>query len=86
MDRLRRQRAKLKPTKFAMAGRPLPLVSWGAGRRLELDKTFSMPPLAWSRGGDVRRFSLRYSCSEQRVHSGLYDGVTWPDTGFASLD
>jgi hypothetical protein len=31
-------------------------------------------------------FSLRYSCSEQRVHSGLYDGLTWPDTGCASLD
>jgi hypothetical protein len=31
-------------------------------------------------------FSLRYSCSEQRVHSGLYDGLTWPDTGFAALD
>jgi hypothetical protein len=31
-------------------------------------------------------FSLRYSYSEQRVHSGLYDGLTWPDTGCASLD
>jgi hypothetical protein len=31
-------------------------------------------------------FSLRCPCSEQRVHSGLYDGLTWPDTGFASFD
>ena len=31
-------------------------------------------------------FSLRCSCSEQRVHSGLYDGLTWPDTGCASFD
>jgi hypothetical protein len=31
-------------------------------------------------------FSLRCSCSERRIHSGLYDGLTWPDTGFASFD
>jgi hypothetical protein len=31
-------------------------------------------------------FSLRCSCSKQRIHSGLYDGLTWPDTGFASFD
>jgi len=31
-------------------------------------------------------FSLPLPRSEQRVHSGLYDGLTWPDTGFASLD
>jgi hypothetical protein len=31
-------------------------------------------------------FFLRCCCSEQRVHSGLYDGLTWPDTGCASLD
>jgi len=31
-------------------------------------------------------FSLHYSCFEQRVHSGLYDGQTWPDNGCASLD
>jgi hypothetical protein len=31
-------------------------------------------------------FSLRHPCSEQPVHSGLYDGLTWPDTGFASFD
>lgn len=36
--------------------------------------------------GDVRPFSLRCPCSKQRVHSGLYDGLTWPDTGCASLD
>jgi hypothetical protein len=29
---------------------------------------------------------LRYPCSDQRVHSGLYDGLTWPDIGCASLD
>jgi hypothetical protein len=31
-------------------------------------------------------FSLRSPCFEQRVHSGLYDGLTWPDNGYASLD
>jgi len=31
-------------------------------------------------------FSLHNSCSEQHVHSVLYDGLTWPDTGFASFD
>lgn len=31
-------------------------------------------------------FSLRCHCSKQHVHSGLYDGLTWPDTGFASFD
>jgi hypothetical protein len=31
-------------------------------------------------------FSSRCPCSEQHVHSGLYDGLTWPDTGFASFD
>jgi hypothetical protein len=31
-------------------------------------------------------FSLCGYCSDQRVHSGLYDGLTWPDTGFASFD
>ncbi len=31
-------------------------------------------------------FSLRCRCFEQRVHSDLYDGLTWPDTGFASFD
>jgi hypothetical protein len=34
----------------------------------------------------IADFSLRCSCSEQRVHSALYDGLTWPDTGFASFD
>jgi hypothetical protein len=34
----------------------------------------------------IAYFSLRCSCSEQRIHSGLYDGLTWPDTGFASFD
>jgi hypothetical protein len=32
------------------------------------------------------RVSLRCRCFEQRVHSGLYNGLTWPDTGFASFD
>ena len=70
-----------------MAGRSLPPCVSG------------MRDVAWSRAGRfqhrrVRRlvavtfagFSLHYSCFEQRVHSGLYDGLTWPDNGCASLD
>jgi hypothetical protein len=29
---------------------------------------------------------LPYLCSEARVHYGLCDGMTWPDTGYASID
>lgn len=43
----------------------------------------SLPGLVVVRFAD---FSLAFPCSEERVHSGLYDGLTWPDTGCASLD
>lgn len=60
---------------------------------------FGGTDVAWSRAGRFRLsllrdlvtvgfadFFLRCPRSEQRVHSGLYDGLTWPDTGCASLD
>jgi hypothetical protein len=62
-------------------------LSSGAGHCLEIDRTiFNVCACLIFVAVTFADFSLRYSCSEQRVHSGLYDGLTWPDTGFASFD
>jgi len=58
----------------------------GSGTSPGVWQTISTPPIAWSHDGNVGRFSLAFPCSEKRVHSGLYDGLTWPKNGCASLD
>jgi hypothetical protein len=70
----------------AMAQRSFGACSLGSGTSPGVWQTISTPPVAGSHGGDVGRFSLAFPCSEKRVHSGLYDGLTWPQNGYASLD
>ena len=80
-------RPKLRPAEAAMAGCSSPLfvfgmrdVAWSSAGRFQHPRVRSLVAVtfAW--------FSLRCPCSQQSVHSGLYDGLTWPDTGYASLD
>jgi hypothetical protein len=58
----------------------------GAERRWEQSRTIHHLRLRGLAAVTFAWFFLRCCCSEQRVHSGLYDGLTWPDTGCASLD
>ena len=87
MDRLWQRRAGLRPTEVAMTGAFFAAACLrDAGRRLEQAGEFQRRRMRGLVTVRFACFSLRYSCSEQRVHSGLYDGLTWPDTGCASLD
>ena len=87
VDRFWQRRARFRPTEVR------------DGRALSLPLVFGGRNVTWSWTGRFQQrqlhdlvavtfadFSLFGSCSEQRIHSGLYDGLTWPDTGFASFD
>jgi hypothetical protein len=87
LDCFWQRRARFRPTEMS------------GGRALSLPLVFGGRDVAWSWTGRFQHlrsyglvmvmiayFSLRCSCSEQRIHSDLYDGLTWPDTGFASFD
>ena len=74
------------PAVAAMSGRFLAACLRGCGTSPEFQRTISIAARARSAAVTFANLSLRSPCFEQRVHSGLYDGLTWPDNGYASLD
>jgi hypothetical protein len=85
VDRGLQRCARLRP-EIAMAGRSLSPILGRAGRGLELEGRSWRLRLRGLVTVTFADLSLRCPCSKQRVHSGLYDGLTWPDNGCASLD
>ena len=75
MDRLWRRGAP-RAADCSCDVRAFPCRFGDAGRRLEFQRTISIAARARSAAVTFADFSLRCSCFEQRVHSGLY---RWPD-------